>query len=58
LADRFANIFHQQDKSVSELIDELNAAKITVDYVSESDGRRFAAVFIGEVRLIDNYSLS
>lgn len=58
LADRFANIFHQPDKSVKQITDEIIAARIKVDYVSESDRRRFAAVFIGEVRLIDNYQLA
>jgi pantoate--beta-alanine ligase len=33
---------------------ELEAAGFRVDYVEDRDGRRFGAVRLGDVRLIDN----
>lgn len=36
---------------------ELEALGITVEYIEEFQGRRFAAVKIGDIRLIDNYLL-
>ncbi len=56
LAERFAALFHQQ-KSCAEIEIALNQLGIKVDYIDELDGRRFAAIFIGNIRLIDNYSL-
>lgn len=56
VADQFAHIFHQ-NKACQQIIDELNALPLRVDYVTEHDGRRFAAVYLDEVRLIDNYAL-
>jgi pantoate--beta-alanine ligase len=56
LADEFARIFHQPI-SCEEIIKELMAKDIVVDYVEDYLGRRFAAVFIGDIRLIDNYEL-
>lgn len=55
LADEFAGVFHQRGKSCLEIIAEIKAKGIVVDYVEEYQGRRFAAVVIGDVRLIDNY---
>lgn len=54
LADKFASLFHEAT-SCEQIIKELNALKIQVDYIEEHDGRRFAAVHIGSTRLIDNY---
>ncbi|MBA2651769.1 MAG: pantoate--beta-alanine ligase [Tatlockia sp.] len=56
-AEQFARIFHQE-KSAKELIVELENQGIKVEYLEDHEGRRFAAVIIGEVRLIDNYALS
>ncbi|KTD60010.1 pantoate--beta-alanine ligase [Legionella shakespearei] len=56
LAEEFARIFHQ-DKACAMIIEELNAQGIKVDYIEEHQGRKFAAVMIGDIRLIDNYSL-
>ncbi len=56
IADRFAEIFHQNnscEKICSSLIDQ----GIVVDYITEHQGRRFAAIHVGDVRLIDNYAL-
>ncbi|OGV26487.1 MAG: pantoate--beta-alanine ligase [Legionellales bacterium RIFCSPHIGHO2_12_FULL_37_14] len=56
-AATFAQIFHQVDKSVDEIILELQDANIKVDYIEKHNNRLYAAVFIGDVRLIDNYEL-
>lgn len=55
LAEEFAKIFHQS-KPCERIIDELTGLGITVDYIEEYQGRRFAAVLIDDIRLIDNYS--
>lgn len=57
IADQFARIFHQTDLSVKQLLIELNKLDLVVDYLEEHQGRRFIAVKIGDIRLIDNYSL-
>lgn len=57
LADQFAYIFHQSIP-MDNIISALQALGITVEYVEEHFGRRFAAVRIGKIRLIDNYSLT
>jgi pantoate--beta-alanine ligase len=57
LANQFANIFHQ-DKPCAMISEELAAAGISVEYIEEYQSRRFAAVMIGDIRLIDNYLLS
>lgn len=56
LAERFATIFHQ-GKTCEAIIVELLEAGIQVDYIEEHNHRRFAAVFIGSIRLIDNYAV-
>lgn len=56
LASQFAQLFHQ-DKSCEQIITELNAIDVSVDYIEEHDKRRFAAVNIGNVRLIDNIAI-
>lgn len=53
-AEEFARLFHQK-KPCSVIIEQLETAGIKIDYIEEYQGRRFAAVFIGEIRLIDNY---
>jgi len=53
-AENFANIFHQR-KPCAMIIKELDIAGIKIDYVEEHQNRRFAAVFIDDIRLIDNY---
>jgi pantoate--beta-alanine ligase len=56
LAEQFARIFHnhQPCDMISEL---LKLQGIAVEYIEEYQNRRFAAVTIGDIRLIDNYSL-
>lgn len=56
LASQFAQLFHQ-NKSCDQIIKELHAIDVLVDYIEEHDGRRFAAVTIGNVRLIDNIEI-
>jgi len=41
-------------KPIAEIRSALEAQGFAVDYVEEKDGRIFAAVFLGAVRLIDN----
>jgi len=57
LADKFAMIFHQTEKTDYDLIQELQQEQIVVEYLITQDQRRFAAVRIGDIRLIDNYIL-
>lgn len=55
LAEEFATLFQQKDLTCEQIVAQLTAKEITVEYVEEHQGRRFAAVRIGEIRLIDNY---
>ena len=54
-AEEFARVFQQKDKSCIQIQEELNTKDIAVEYIEEYENRRFAAVRIGEIRLIDNY---
>jgi len=54
LAEQFARIFHQQ-LPCAEIIAELISIGVAVDYIIDYQDRRFAAVNIGDIRLIDNY---
>jgi pantoate--beta-alanine ligase len=54
IAEEFAKIVHQ-DKNCDEISAELQEKGITVEYIEEYQGRRFAAIIIGTIRLIDNY---
>jgi pantoate--beta-alanine ligase len=56
VAEQFAQIFHQ-DKPCGMIIKELTAKGIQVDYIEEYQNRKYAAVLIGEIRLIDNFLL-
>jgi pantoate--beta-alanine ligase len=44
-------------KSAREAQEQLTAAGFQVDYVEEYENRRFAAAFLGKVRLIDNVQI-
>lgn len=57
-ASEFARIFHQHTVSCTDIIRELKAINIEVEYIEEHERRRFAAIKIGEVRLIDNYMVN
>ncbi|MDH4058302.1 MAG: hypothetical protein OEU76_06030, partial [Cyclobacteriaceae bacterium] len=55
-----ASIFPQvlkSAKSKTDAIHDIEEAGITVDYIEEINGRRFGAVYLGKVRLIDNVKL-
>lgn len=54
----FARLFHQPDLSIEAIREALVHAQIEVEYLEVHQNRRFAAVHIGQVRLIDNYSLA
>ena len=56
-ANEFARIFHQETLSIEEILIELNQLNLTVEYLEEHEHRRFIAVKIGEIRLIDNYKI-
>ena len=55
-AEAFASIFHQAS-SCEKAIIALKKININIDYIEEHHGRRFAAVLIEKIRLIDNYAL-
>lgn len=55
LAEEFASLFQQKENSCHQIAEKLTAKGIIVEYVEEYKGRRFAAVRIGDIRLIDNY---
>lgn len=52
-ARKFAQIF-KQNKALDDIGTELTAQNIEVEYLEEHHGRKFAAVHIEGVRLIDN----
>ncbi|HSW70572.1 MAG TPA: pantoate--beta-alanine ligase, partial [Gammaproteobacteria bacterium] len=53
-AQHFPALFHSKLFSCEEIKKQLQELGFAVDYIEEYDGRRFAAVKLGEVRLIDN----
>lgn len=57
LADNFAKIFHS-NHSMDEIAKQLNSLKIKIEYLTEQYNRRFIAVIIENIRLIDNYALA
>lgn len=56
LADQFATIF-QKAAPCHEIIKELEEMGLIVEYLEEDEHRRFVAVKVGDIRLIDNYQL-
>lgn len=56
LAETFARIFHA-GKTCQAIQEALLNAGIAWDYIEDVGARRYAAVYIGEVRLIDNYQI-
>lgn len=55
-AETFARLFHQ-NLPAAQIDQQLRDAGITVVYVLEHEGRRYAAVEIDGIRLIDNYAI-
>jgi pantoate--beta-alanine ligase len=56
IAEKFAHIFHQ-NKPCATITTELQQEGIDVEYLADYQGRRFTAVVIGTIRLIDNFAL-
>lgn len=56
MAGNFAAAFADLSKPLAAVRANLEALGIQIDYLEESHGRRFAAVWIEGVRLIDNHS--
>lgn len=54
----FAKAFHQAHQPTRQIQKAIEALGIKIDYVEEHQGRRFAAVYIDDIRLIDNYALT
>lgn len=48
----------QSGKPVEQIKAELEQSGFTVDYITDFDGRRYGAVYLGGVRLIDNIELN
>ena len=57
LANQFAAII-RKPIALSSMIDELSALSIRVDYLEDIADRRFAAVWVDDVRLIDNFKIT
>ncbi|HHT0592521.1 TPA: pantoate--beta-alanine ligase [Legionella anisa] len=57
LAEEFAAIFQHKVLTCDQIIKKLTEKGIVVEYVEEHQCRRFTAVRIGDIRLIDNYLL-
>lgn len=55
-ADLFASIFHAAP-STESAIECLHAHPIEIEYIKDTNGRRYAAVIIDGIRLIDNYCI-
>lgn len=53
LANQFPKYFHA-DLPCDEIQRQLETAGFKVDYIREHNQRRFAAVWVGDIRLIDN----
>ncbi len=56
LASQYANII-RENLSIKDVKAKLESINITVDYLEKHFGRRFAAVIIEDIRLIDNFEL-
>jgi pantoate--beta-alanine ligase len=54
IAEQFAHIFHQKAVPIEQTISKLHDLGIDIDYLEEHNGRRFIAVRIGNIRIIDN----
>ncbi|STY28146.1 pantothenate synthetase [Legionella wadsworthii] len=58
VAEQFAALFQQKNLTCDQIREQLTQKGLTVEYVEEHQGRRFAAVQIGNIRLIDNYLMT
>lgn len=56
-AESFARTFQQPSMSLEQLYVELEKLNIRIEYLEEHENRRFVAVNIDNIRLIDNYAI-
>ena len=56
IAAQFAIVFNQKHLPLEELRQQLQPLPIHIDYLTEFDKRRFIAVRIGAIRILDNYA--
>jgi pantoate--beta-alanine ligase len=56
LAPRFYH-WLKSDNSIDTIKDKLEEEGFKIDYIEEIDERRFGAVHLGKVRLIDNVEI-
>lgn len=56
LAANFPRLLHSK-RNIVDIKNELEELGFKIDYIEEIDGRRFGAVFIDNVRLIDNVQI-
>ncbi|MDF1795952.1 MAG: pantoate--beta-alanine ligase [Coxiellaceae bacterium] len=56
-AREFAQLLSQQSRSIEATRSSLKEAGYQIDYVEDYQGRRYAAVFVDDVRLIDNIEI-
>jgi pantoate--beta-alanine ligase len=52
-APLFARLL-KSGKTTEQIKAELNQSGFTVDYITDFEGRRYGAVYLGGIRLIDN----
>lgn len=57
LADEFSSVFLQKHLSTDDIKEKLIKLGLEIDYLADKKQRRFVAVRIGGVRLLDNYAL-
>lgn len=57
LADQFAHCFLQSHRLLLDIRKDIEALGIGIDYLLEEKGRRWVAVRIGSIRILDNYAI-
>ena len=56
-AGLFPKILHNTELAVEEVKEQLKSYDFLIDYIREYEGRRFGAVRVGDIRLIDNIKI-
>lgn len=57
-AAKFSNLLKDENLSDEQIINKLTELDFKVDYIQTTNNRRFGAVYINDVRLIDNIELN
>lgn len=57
LAEQFAAIFLQKQQSIEKIQESILNLGMSIDYLTEYQGRRLVAVRLGQIRLLDNYAI-